>query len=410
MTVNPSLIDLNDPGVFADGQHHEVFDWLRANDPVHWQEPAGDLPGFWSLTRFDDVTQAYRDHAVFSSAAGVMLGGSVRNQVDTASGKMLVASDLPRHRLLRREMHGVFAARIGQRVARQVADLLHPALRRAEADGGCDFAAAVATCLPAGALMAMVGISLEQAHYLIGQTHAMIGFRDPAVAGVPGDDRLRLAGIQAEIFDFFTDLIAERRHDPGDDLIGILLRAEVNGRPLPEETILYNCLNIAVGGNETTPYTACGGMLALIGAPGEYGRLLGQPQLAEQALAEIVRISSVNAYTHRITTADVTVRGRVIQAGQSVALWNAAANRDPSEFRDPHQFDLTRTPNRHIAFGAGIHRCIGARFGLIELGELFRELSVSGLRFELAGDVVRLRSNFMLGIRSMPVRVTGKGR
>jgi cytochrome P450 len=189
-----------------------------------------------------------------------------------------------------------------------------------------------------------------------------------------------------------------------------LLRAEVNGRPLPEEDILYNCLNVAVGGNETTPYTACGGMLALMGAPGEYDRLMSHPGLVDSALAEIVRISSVNAYTHRVARTDARVGGRMITAGQSVALWNVAANRDPAQFPDPHRFDITRAPNRHIAFGAGIHRCIGAQFGLTELGELFRGLAGRGLRFELAGDVVRLRSNFMLGISSMPVRVAGKDR
>lgn len=408
MTVTSPVIDLNDVDVFAAGKHHEMFDWLRANDPVHWQ-PESVIPGFWSLTRYDDLVYAYREHTLFSSAGGVMLGGSFRNEVDTASGRMLVASDLPKQRLLRQVVHRAFAPHIVSRVDAQVHSLVDSAIERAVADGGCDFATDIAPELPAGALMALAGISHDEAHHLIGLTHGMIGFRDPALVETAGDERLRLAGIQADIFDFFADLIAERRKDPGDDLVGILLRAEINGRPMPEEDILYNCLNVAVGGNETTAYTACAGVIAMMENPVQHELLCRQPELLlDSALAEVLRMSSTNAYTHRVAKQDVEIRGRQIHAGDSIALWNVSANRDEAQFPDPHRFDITRGQNRHITFGTGIHRCVGAQLGQTELAALFGKLSRTTFRFELAGDISRLRSNFMLGVNHLPVRVAGK--
>lgn len=409
MNVITPPLPLTDVDVFAAGRHHDMFDWLRANDPVHWHEDQ-DTRGFWSLTRYDDLAHAYREHVVFSSAGGVMLGGSFRSEIDTASGRMLVASDPPRQRLLRKVINRAFTPHVIERVAAQVRTRVNLALDRAVADGGVDFATDFATELPAGALMAMIGISHEAAHHLIDLTHRMIGFRDPALAGTGRDERLRLAGIQADIFDFFEDLIRDRRKNPGDDLVSILLRAELNGRPMPEEDVLYNCLNVAVGGNETTAYTACHGLIALMHAPDQYDLLCREPGLLGSALNEILRISSTNSYTHRVTKQDVELRGKLIPAGASVVLWNVSANRDEERFPDPHRFDITRSPNRHITFGTGIHRCVGAALGLTELATLFRRLGSQAARFELAGEVRRLRSNFMLGINHLPVRVVGRDR
>jgi cytochrome P450 len=402
MTAATPTIDLTDVDVFAANRHHEMFDWLRANDPVHWQ-PSSDVGGFWSITRYDDVAAAYSDHSTFSSAGGVMLGGSFRNEVDTAANRMLVASDPPRQRLLRQVVHRVFAPENIERVAAQVTALVDGALTTALANGGCDFATDIAPELPAGALMAVVGIGHEEAHELIRLTHEMVGYRDPAVTSGGGDERLRLAGIQADIFEFFADLVRARRADPGDDLVGVLLRAEVNGRPLPEEDILYNCLNIAVGGNETTGYTACSGLVALMAHPDQYERLCADPALLDGALTEILRMASTNAYTHRVATRDVEFRGRRIGAGDSVVLWNVSANRDEKRFPEPHRFDLARTPNRHLTFGTGIHRCVGAQLGRTELGTLFRRVIGERARFTPAGEPTRLRSNFMLGITGLPV-------
>jgi cytochrome P450 len=406
MAVIPETIDLANLDAFMAGDHHRMFDWLRVHDPVYWQA-TGDGRGFWALTRYEDVTSAYREHGIFSSTNGTILGASFASETDTAAGLMLVSSDPPQQRQLRDAVHHVFSMSVQQRVGVEVTRLVDNAFDRALADGGCDFTMDIARELPAGALMGMLGISHDEARYLIEVTHGTIDFRDVAVVKSEREARLRLANAQAAIFEFFTELIRQRRGTPGDDLVRILLRTEVNGRPLHEEELLYNCLNITVGGNTTTIYSACEGLLALIENPDQYEVLLTAPRVIGSALDEFLRWSTPNAYDQRVAKRDVELHGKQIKAGDLVTLWLASANRDEQEFSDPHRFDVRRSPNRHIAFGHGIHRCIGNQFAHTELTILLERLVRSKVRFELAGQIDRIRSNFMLGFRRMPVRVVG---
>lgn len=395
-------IDLTDVDVFVEQRHHEMFAWLRANEPVY-----RNSGGFWALTRYDDISAAYLDHSAFSSAGGPMLGGSLYSgEVDTAANRMLVASDPPRHRMLRQLMHKVFGPDFVAKVAQQVEVVVNSAVDKALADGGCDFATDIAPELPAGALMAMVGISHAEAHEVIDMTRRMIGFRDPNWVDTSGDERLRLAVIQSEIFEFFAEILKVKRRNPGEDMVSILATAEVNGRRMPEEDILYNCMNVAVGGNETSSYSAVAGVLALIENPDQYQLLLSDLGLVDSAVNEILRWATTNAYVLRVPTRDVEIDGRLIKAGEPVTLWNVSANRDEQYFPDGDRFLVRRSPNRHITYGVGIHRCIGSVVAQVELPMLFRRLASSKVGFEQAGDIVRLRSNFIQGITSLPVRMT----
>jgi cytochrome P450 len=405
MSTATSAVDLTDVGAFTSGRHHDMFRWLRHHDPVYWQPADGG--GFWSLTTYDDVVMAYREHTTFSSAHGIVLGGSYRNAVDTSSNQMLVSSDPPRHRQLRQVMRRAFAPDILQRIEIQIRTLVDAALDRAIADGGCDFATDIATELPAGALMGMVGISHAEAREMVELTHSMIGYRKPGEEYSEDEERLRLAGIQADIFEFFADLMSKQRIDTDDGLMGILLNARLSGQPMREEEILYNCLNIAVGGNETSTHSACEGLIALMERPEQYERLRAEPDLLDRALSEMLRWSSPNAYDHRVATRDVRVRDKQIQAGDSVALWMVSANRDDAYFSDPDTFDIARTPNHHVAFGSGVHRCIGSALGQLELTTLYRRLIDAPIRLVPDGQVHRLPSNFILGVGHLPVRVVG---
>lgn len=398
-------IDLTDVDAFVAQRHHEMFAWLRGNDPVYWH-PTSDDAGFWALTRYEDVSAAYLDHSVLSSAGGPMLGGSfLSDETDTAANRMLVASDPPRHRMLRQLLHKVFGPEFVRRVSAQVEETVNSAVDRALADGGCDFATDIAPELPAGALMAMVGVSREQAHELINMTRRMIGFRDPGWVDTSDDERLRLAVIQAEIFEFFAALLRQRRRNPGDDLVSVLAQAEVNGRRLPDDDILYNCMNVAVGGNETSSYTAVAGVLALIENPDQHRLLKADIGLIDSAVNEILRWGTTNAYVLRMPTQDVDIKGRCIRAGEPVTLWNASANRDENQFAEPNRFLVSRSPNRHITYGIGIHRCIGSVVAQVELSILFRRLVQDRVGFDVIGDVTRLRSNFIQGITSLPLQM-----
>ncbi|MEU4219864.1 cytochrome P450 [Actinoplanes sp. NPDC026623] len=397
-------VDLADVDLFVSGRHLEAFAWLREHSPIYWNEGV-DGSRFWALTRYEDVHWAYREHASFGSARGAILGGSFRSDHDTAAGRMLVASDLPRHRLLKQQIAPALSAAVVDRVGNQVRSLLETAVGRAVAAGGCDFATEIATEIPAGALMVVFGIGYGEAYHLIGLTRRMVGFRDETFVDTGGDQKLRLAWTQAEIFEFFADLLAQRRHKPGDDLITRLLKAEVNGRRMSEEDIFFNCMNVAVGGNETSSYTACHGIEALISRPDQYEMLRRRPDALNGAIEEMLRWSSVNAYVQRVTMRDVERDGHLIRRGDSVTLWNVSANRDPAQFRDADRFDVTRSPNRHLSYGAGIHRCVGAPAAQRELSLLFRALLDAPAPFRLAGEPRRLRSNFILGTTSLPLTV-----
>ncbi|GAA1983359.1 cytochrome P450 [Catenulispora subtropica] len=400
-----TTIDLTDVELFAANRHHDAFRRLREEAPVY-RNPSADGTEFWALTRYDDILAAYIDHDTFSSMHGAILGGSFRQGGDTASGEMLVASDPPRHRILRKVMHPPFAPAMVQRIQESVRTLLTRAVRDLREAGGCDFALDFAPLLPIGALMAMFTIGAAEARHVVGLTRRMVGYRDAALCDLSGDERLRLAHAQSEIFEFFADLLDERGDATGDDdVIGMLQRAEINGEPLTEAQLLYNCMNIAVGGNETTSYTICSGFLAFLENPREWNRLRAEPALLPGALDEMLRWGSTNAYVQRVALRDVVVAGTAIAAGDVVTLWNVSANRDPSQFPEPERFDITRSPNRHLSFGSGVHRCIGAPAGLVELAEAVCALRDSGLGFRLAGDPVRLRSNFILGFTSLPIEI-----
>ncbi|MFI6698929.1 cytochrome P450 [Streptomyces sp. NPDC050509] len=186
----------------------------------------------------------------------------------------------------------------------------------------------------------------------------------------------------------------------------MLLQARRNGRPWPEEDILFNCMNVAVGGNETSSYTACAGILALHRNPAQNALLRADPELTDSAVNEMLRWSSTNAYVMRQAVRDFKIGGRLIQDDDTVTLWNASANFDETRFPDPDTFDITRTPNRHLSFGIGIHRCIGAMLAQIELGILVRHMTDSRVSFTVSGPVRRLRSNFIRGTTSLPLTMT----
>jgi cytochrome P450 len=399
-----AVIDLSDPDLFRAGGHHAAFAALRANDPVYWN-PVGERDGFWALTRYADIVAAYRQHDVFSSANGAIMGGSYRSATDTSSGRMLVATDLPRHRLLRQQVQRVFAPRFIEAARRQAYRLVDDALAKMEADGGGDFAQDVAVELAAGALIGLLDIGHADARHLVALTRRMADFRAATSEAGQAEARLALAATQTEIFAFFDELVEDRMDSPGDDLVGILTTARVNGQPLSREDVLYNCLNVAVGGNETSSHTAAAGLQALMDNPDQYDRLLNEEALLPTAMDEILRWTSIAAYVQRMAQRDVVVRDRTIKAGDTVTLWNVSGNRDPEQFPDPDRLLLDRRPNRHLSYGTGVHRCVGANLGQVEVSIAFDLLRRRRLRLRPAGPAGPFRSNFILGVRALPVTV-----
>jgi cytochrome P450 len=402
--MSTAVIDLDNLDLFVTGDPHATWAWLREHAPVY----RSDAGNYWAITRYADVTAVYLDPVTYSSKYGTVLGGSYRSSKDSASGQMLICSDPPEHRLLRQHVHKAFGAATMQRAAEHVRRYLNAALDRLVADGGGDFAVDVAPQLPAGLLAAMFGIGHRDAMHLLDLTRTMIGFRDEEYAGA-ADESMTLVGAQVEIFDFLAELLERRRAEPAGDLLSILIAARTNGRELSDSQILYNALNVAVGGNETTPFTASAIVETLIRHADEERRLHDDPAILDTAVDELFRWTSTNAYVRRTTTRDVTIRGVPIPAGQTLTLWNASANRDEEQFPHADRLDLGRTPNHHLSFGVANHRCIGMPAARMEITLLVQELVRRRLRFGLAGEIERLASNFMLGTKHLPVSVVSSG-
>lgn len=403
MTAVPALdIDLNDLDLFADGDIHGTFALLRRHRPVYWNA-GSDGVGFWALTRHQDVLDAYNDTTRLSSRNGTVMGGSYRRTADSAGGRMLIASDSPEHRLLRQQVHQAFVPEMLRRAGDVVRGYVSTALDQVCADGHADFAD-VALELPRGLLAVMFGLDRDEALHLLTLTRTMIGFRDPSYRP-DSTETAKLVAAQVEIFELMNRLVGLRRRRPADDLATILVGARLNGRPMTESEILYNCLNVAVGGDETTPFTAAAAIETFMRYPDQFDRLCADPGLMDTALDEIFRWTSTNSYVQRTARTDLEIGGQHIAAGSSVTLWNVSANFDEAVFPKPERFDVGRRPNRHLAFGSGPHRCIGTNAAWLEIRILLAELVARRLRFAPNGPARRLRSNFMLGPTSLPVRV-----
>lgn len=404
MSPEHPTVDLDDVDLFARGEHLDVLARLRDEDPVH-RQVAPDGSYHWAITRYDDVLWAYHHHELLGSSHGAIVGGSFGREQDVAGNRMLVASDLPRHRMLKRQIQPWMTSRVARDVAQLTTQLVSSAWDRLASDGGGDLAEDVAPALPIAALMTVMGISYDAAASLVTMTRRMIGFRDERWVDTGDDEGLRLAWLQLEILEFFADLVADRRARPGDDLVSHLLAARVNGRPLSEDEVLFNCLNVAVGGNETTSHTACSGAAALLEHPESYESLRAAGTVTDAAVDELLRVSSTNAYVQRVARRDLELHGSLIREGDSVTLWNVSANHDERRFEEPRRLDLTRSPNPHLSYGSGLHRCVGSPLARAELTSFFQVVAASPVALRSAGDPPRLRSNFILGVPSMPVEV-----
>ena len=250
----------------------------------------------------------------------------------------------------------------------------------------------------------MLGVPADHWDRVMRWTNETIGAGDPEYqAGRSRADTVRDA--QKEMFAYFGELVAERRAEPREDIISLLLAAEIEGEPLSDFEILWYCFLLILGGNETTRNATSGGMAALIEHPDQLARLQADHALLPTAVEEILRWTSPIIQFARTATHDTEVRGQRIEAGQNVGLYYASANRDEDVFDDPYRFDVGRDPNEHLAFGGyGEHFCLGANLARVELRVVFRQLLERFTDYELTGDVERLRSGFVGGIKHLPVR------
>jgi len=397
-------IDLLDMDRFQRLEHHEMFRRLRAEQPVSWHDVPGGQ-GFWSFVKHADVVEINRDAERFSSErAGVTLQDPEDIGGFDMRGVMMLETDPPRHTRYRLLVNKGFTPRmigvLEQYLRNRATLIVDNVIERGE----CDFVVDLASELPLQAIAEIMGVPQEDRKLIFEWSNAMVGADDPEFAASP-DEAMTAS---AQLYAYANELAKERRRDPRDDIVTKLINAEVEGEQLSELEFDMFMLLLAVAGNETTRNTTAWGMWALMQNPDQYAALCADPDARlGTAVEEVLRWASPVMYFRRTATSDTEVGGQAISEGDKVVMWHISANRDEDVFDDPFRFDITRDPNDHVAFGGGGHHfCLGANLARAELGFIFEEILERIPDMHLTGEPSILRSNFIGGIKHMPVAFT----
>ncbi|WP_372442169.1 cytochrome P450 [Actinomadura violacea] len=408
-----TTVDLADPGNFLDdATPWRMFDELRRTAPVHWNPESDGGSGFWSLTRHADVVAADRDQERFTSERFVNLEEVDERQA--AIRRSLLETDGPRHAALRRVLQRAFTPRAVAGYATFLRGLTARTLDRALARGTFDFVAEIAADFPINVLARMLDVPDGDTGRLIDWGNRIIANTDPDYADVllhsEESERYRDLPFRSpaslEVFEYGRELAAKRRGGEGTDLVSRLVnQTPIDGVPLSDRDFDNYFLLLVVAGNETTRHAITHAMRALIEHPEQAERLRDEPELMPVAVEEFLRWASPVYHFRRTATCDTEIGGTAIRAGDKVVLWFASANRDEEVFADPYRFDVTRAPNDHIAFGKGAHFCLGSALARLEMRIMFEELLPRLADVRLAGGIRRVRSNFVNGIKEMPVTV-----
>jgi cytochrome P450 len=412
-TNDLSRIDLITPERWEERVLHDEFALLRLGDPVHWHPESAPNHGFWAITKHEDVVAVSKNPQVFSSGEGLTMLEEVEPE-SLEKRRSLIDSDAPLHQHLRRVVSPLFtpkAINAHEAFARATAASL---LDAAVVQGEFDWVLDVAEPLPITVLLNILGVPPADAEQMITLSNQMIAIDDPDYAPdydslPPGIDPKDLpfgSPASYHVFEYGRQIGEERRAHPTDDLVSRLIHSEVDGDRLTELEYCNMFQILILAGNETTRTTLTHGMKAFIDNPDQLALLKAQPELMSKAVEEIIRWATPVLYMRRTAIEDTVLRGAEIAKGDKVVMWYMSANYDEDVFGNPHTFDIARDPNPHLGFGGGgPHFCLGAWLARLQIRVLLEELLRRDLKLESNGPVRRVRSNFVNGVKSMPVRV-----
>ena len=410
-------ISLANLDLFESGNVWEIFDELRSTSPVHWDEEETPNSGFWSLTSYNDIVKVLRDTEIFSSEKGAVNLEELDNE-QLEARKSMLETDGIRHRALRKLMQDSFTPKAVAGYEVFLRGLTASTLDAAFAQEKFDFVKEVAADFPIRVLARLLDVPDGDIGQLIQWGNRMIGNTDPEHADVlldsPESDKYRLLPFRSpaakEVWAYGDELARQRRGGSGLDIVSTLINATpIDGVPLSTRDFHAYFLLLVVAGNETTRHTISHSMNYLIDNPDQMQLLQERPELIGWAVEEMLRMASPVYHFRRTATKDTQINGQVIREGEKVVTWFAAGNRDPEIFDDPYRMDVLRNPNEHMSFGrGGPHMCLGNALARLEIKIMFEELlpRISGMKRN--GEIERLRSNFVNGIKRLPVEVTLK--
>ena len=395
MTTTPPAdlrIGLTD-GTFYGGDPFPAFAWMRDEAPAYFDEAAG----VWGITRYADVKEISKDPETFSNAGGI--------RPDSPALPMMIDFDAPEHVRRRRLVSEGFTPKRIRESTDGVRNVCDAILDKVCEQGHADFVRDIAAPLPMIVIGDMLGVAPEDRDALLRWSDDMV-----KALGSPDPTAMDGAAVAAmEYAEYITAVVEQRRRDgQSDDLVGTLVHADIDGDRLDESSLIYETLLILIGGDETTRHVLSGGMYELLTHPDQYALLAAEPERRQLGVEEMLRWVSPIKNMARTATRDVELHGRTIRQGQKLLLLYPSANRDERNFEAPERFDVTRTPNDHMAFGFGAHFCLGNRLARLELATMFDRLFERLPDLALASDAEPpLRNaNFVSGIESLPVTFT----
>lgn len=407
MAAQQPHIDLLASATFADGHPAPLYRWLHENDPVHWHdEPSG--PGFWAVTRFDDVRRVGRDHETFSSEPTIMIQDPADPADDPEASailgdhKMMLMADPPYHTRLRRLISTDFTPRNVRQLTERIESLAVAIVDEVIEAGECDLVSDLAGEMPSYLIADLMGLPLEDGRELYKLTEILHSSGEAVTT-----EQRRQA--QTDMFTYAAEIYGKKTAEPGEDLSTTIINAEVDGQKLDLIDFALFFMLLVDAGGDTTRNLVSGGMLELLRDPATLATLRADVDgLLPNAIEEMLRFVAPVIYMRRTATTDTEIGGQAVSAGDKVVMYYGAANRDRSVFVDPDRFDIGR-PNAsgHLAFGGGgPHFCLGANLARLEIDALLRQVLLRLPDLELAGPTPYLESNFISGPVTMPVRFT----
>lgn len=400
---------LADPAAYADDDRlHSALTHLRATNPVAWVDNPPYRP-FWAITKHADIMAIERDNNLFISEPRPLLMKAdaedlLKAQADAGMGlRTLIHMDDPHHRKIRAIGADWFRPKAMRDLKVRVDELAKRYVDRLRDIGPeCDFVEEIAIQFPLYVIMSLLGLPEEDYGRMHTLTQEMFGGDDDEYSR--GQTPEELFTVLLDFFAYFSQLTASRRANPTDDLASAIANGRIDGEPLTDMDTASYYVIVASAGHDTTKDAISGGLHALIQNPGELARLKANPDLMPTAVEEMIRWSTPVKEFMRTATADTVVRGVPIAEGESVYLAYVSGNRDEEVFTDPFRFDVGREPNKHLAFGYGVHFCLGAALARMEMNSLFTELLSRLDSIELAGTPELSATTFVGGFKHLPIR------
>ena len=402
------ICELDKWETFINGQPFDIFKRLREEAPIYWHEESLDFePGFWALSKHEDIVRVSKDPMTFSSAVGghLMTMGDPEvvdpSAVAAIIGNM-IGMDPPDHQIYRKMVAPSFTPKAIRTLEGDMRLKIRELLENVEGKGEFNFVTEISEQLPLWVLCEMMGIPESERPKI---RDLVNNLTDASIQQDP-NNAFQIWVNYMELFKMGRDMIEERRKNPTDDLMSVVANTKIEGGELPPELLDGFFLLMVIAGNETTRNTLTGGLMALTDNPEEREKLLKDPALISNATDEMLRWVTSVIYFRRTATKDTNIRGQDIKAGDKVVMWYGSANRDEDIFKDGHLFRVDReNAKKHLAFGAGEHLCLGNRLGHMQIRVLFEELLDRFPNIHSTSDPVRIPSNFLAGISELKVRI-----